>query len=246
MRTRIPTFAILLATILFTIGFIQAETSVIHFDLPEGKIESTHIIAENGDFSVVLRWVPLNGESEVVFTSQGKRFENKHWTLESAYYAKDVLALCRGAASGEMEYWRLKKQNGKWDLVARADLGAGIYVYGIHMPNATAVELTRKSKAVDRLEVTDQPLIGAPLYRVVKMNGQEYWPYGRAAGGPTATGEKVPPSSAPSNEPINHPLPNPNLSTPNTESASSTPWTWMVLLTFLAIGLLAAWFKWRK
>ncbi|MCF7787468.1 MAG: hypothetical protein K9N47_15165 [Prosthecobacter sp.] len=241
------------------IAFGSAETIATNLTTSDGTLENRHATSDNGEYSSEIIWHPKSGGQELVYTASGKKLDDRAWTIEAAFASEGVLSLCRGSRSGALELWQFKKNGIVWTLVARASLGSGTDVYGVTLPDAQTVELQRKDRAIDQLLITDRPLIGSPLYRVVMMNGQDYWPYGRAAGGPTATGEKVrevanhlevaPPLKSPtivSTLPQNTLEAKLTLPTLSEEPTSSTPWSIIVVLIVAATGLLWLLLKKRK
>ena len=167
----------------------RSETVKAKLQLPGGIIEEVELINDKGAFENVLIWQATGGRREVIHKADTSRIDHHQWTLEAGFVTDQGISLCRGAASGALEHWRFCKHGQSWSLAARASLGSGTDLVGITMSNLTSLEFDRRGGQKDKFEISDQPLIDNPLYRVVKMNGLEYWPYGRAAGGPTATGE---------------------------------------------------------
>jgi len=162
----------LAAALMMAVPAARAETIVTHFDLPEGRLENTHVI-EYGGFSTVLKWLPKKGPPEVVYAAKGPPIRDRHWTLEGAFISGDVLALCRGCSYGSIEHWQMKKQDGEWTFVSRAFLGAGSRAVGVHLPDTRTVEIRLPSQVVERFEITDRSFGGDPVFRVVIKNGKE-------------------------------------------------------------------------
>lgn len=154
----------------------SAETIVTHHAFPSGALENRHTTTDNGEYTSEIIWRPKSGGSERVFTESGKKLDDRAWTIEAAFVSERVLSFCRGSSLGALEHWRFNKNGSLWTLVARASLGSGTDVYGVTLSDAQTVKFQRRDRTIDQLIITDRHVFGSPMYRVVMMNGQEYWP----------------------------------------------------------------------